>query len=268
MQALQELGFTEYEARAYTTLIDAGELSGYELAKESGIPRANVYAVLDKLLQRGAAQRLQHTGGQRYSAIPPNQLLRGIEASQKRALVAAGHALAQRPQQREPVAVFNLHDGELLAKAQQLIDACEKTVLIAVQPQEAALLAEPIRMARERGVTVTTLCLQACEHECGGCQGEIHRVQLAPGDGVRWLVLVTDRSMTLIGQLGATAVDGVVTEQRLVTELAAAYILQNLALAVLGGELAGRVDGQLSQEAHQVLSQLYPGGAFPHISTA
>ncbi len=263
MQALQELGFTEYEARAYTTLIDAGELSGYELAKESGIPRANVYAVLDKLLQRGAAQRLQHTGGQRYAAISPNQLLRGIESSQKRALIAAGRALAQRPQRGEPAAVFNLRDGELLAKAQQLIDVCEKTLLIAIQPQEAARLAEPLRVARERGVAITTLCLQACEHECGGCQGEIHRLQLAPGDGVRWLVLVADRSTTLVGQLGAAAIDGMVTEHRLVMELAAAYILQSLALVVLGGDLAAHGDGQLSQEAKHLLQQLYPGGTLP-----
>ncbi|MEO6984893.1 MAG: helix-turn-helix domain-containing protein [Paralcaligenes sp.] len=260
MQALQELGFTEYEARAYTALIDAGELSGYELAKESGIPRANVYAVLDKLLQRGAAQRLQHSGGQRYAAISPDQLLRGIETSQKRALLAAGQALAQRSGRSEPVAVFNLRDGELLAKAQQLIDACENTLLIAIQPQEASLLAEPLRMARERGVAIITLCLQACEHECGGCQGEIHRYQLAPVDGMRWLVLVADGGTTLIGQLGATAIDGMVTEHRLVRELAAAYILQSLALAALGGDLAARGDGQLSEEVQHLLKQLYPCG--------
>ncbi len=262
VQALLELGFTEYEARAYLALIDGGELSGYELAKASKIPRANIYAVADKLLQRGAAQRLQDAGGLRYAAVPPEQVLHGIESGQQRALTSARRTLARRPLRRPPAAVFTLRDDELLAKARQLIEASEKSVQIAIQPAEAALLADPLRVAHERGVSITTLCLEACERECGGCQGQIHRHQLAPGGDVRWLVLVTDQRTALIGQLGATAIEGVVTDQHLVVALASAYIQQSLTLAVLGSELSGRFDGLLSQEARRLLDQLYPGGDF------
>ena len=45
---LERLGFTEYEARAYLTLLGRNPLTGYELAKLSGIPRPNVYPVLDR----------------------------------------------------------------------------------------------------------------------------------------------------------------------------------------------------------------------------
>ncbi|MDE2150518.1 MAG: TrmB family transcriptional regulator [Gammaproteobacteria bacterium] len=263
LQALQALGFTEYEARAYLALVDDGELNGYELAKASGIPRANVYAVADKLLQRGAAQRLQDAGGLRYAAVPPAQVLHGIESGQKQALTAARRALARRPRRRQPAAVFTLRGDELLAKARQLIDAGERTLLIAIQPAEAARLVAPLRAARERGVAITTLCLEACELECGGCQGEIHRYRLAPGGDVRWLVLVTDRHTALIGQFGAAAIEGVVTDQRLVVELASAYIRQSLALATLGSALAGRFEGLLSQEAQRLLDRLHPGGDFP-----
>lgn len=268
VQALQALGFTEYEARAYLALVDGGELSGYELAKASGIPRANIYAVADKLLQRGAAQRLQDAGGSRYAAVPPTQVLRGIETGQQHALTEARRTLAQRPRQRQPAAVFTLRNDELLAKARQLIGASEKALSIAIQPSEAAFLAEPLRAARERGVTITTLCLEACERECGGCQGEIHRYQLAPGGDVRWLVLVVDQRTALVGQLCAAAIEGVVTDQRLVVKLATAYIQQSLTLAVLGSELAGRFEGLLSEETQQLLKQLYPGGSFPSVTRA
>ena len=46
---LLQLGFSEYEARAYLALLQRNPLNGYELAKVSGLPRANVYAVLQKL---------------------------------------------------------------------------------------------------------------------------------------------------------------------------------------------------------------------------
>ena len=50
---LQQLGFSEYEARAYLALLQRSPLNGYELAKVSGLPRANTYAVLQKLRNAG-----------------------------------------------------------------------------------------------------------------------------------------------------------------------------------------------------------------------
>src|SRR5262245_66664186 len=54
---LQELGFSEYEARAYVALLQRSPLNGYELAKASGLPRANGYSVLRTLEDRGAGVR-------------------------------------------------------------------------------------------------------------------------------------------------------------------------------------------------------------------
>lgn len=256
---LQDLGFTEYEARAYAALLAGGALSGYELAKKSGIPRANVYAVIEKLLERGAIRREQDAGGgQHYSPVPARQLLRAIEGDQSRAMAAAKRALARPAQRGGAGNAFTLRDGELLLAARQLIDACERDLVIAIQQHEAASLAEPLRMASERGVTITTLCLEACERECGGCRGEVHRYQLAPRDGRRWLVLTADRRTALIGQSSEAGAEGVVTEQQLVVELAAAYVRQSLALAVVGDELAGRFEGLLSQQAQAVLAGLHP----------
>jgi sugar-specific transcriptional regulator TrmB len=54
---LGRLGFLVSEARVYVALLRQQALTGYELAKVTGIPRANVYPVLKKLEQRGAAAR-------------------------------------------------------------------------------------------------------------------------------------------------------------------------------------------------------------------
>lgn len=257
---LQQLGFTEYEAQAYVTLVGSGELSGYELAKRSGIPRANIYAVIGKLLERGAVHQAQDEKGQRYAAVSPTTLLRGIDADQKRALKAADQALAGLAQAESPASVFNLHGEQLLDRARQLIDACSEHLLIAIQPAEASVLAPALREARERGVDIVTLCLEACEQPCGGCQGKLHRHALAPADGSRWLLLVADRNLTLVGRFSKTVRDGLITAQPLVIELAHAYIHQSIALATLGDELAGRFDGLLSEQAVQLL---YPEGTAP-----
>src|SRR5699024_5744155 len=79
VQQLQALGFTEYEARAYVTLLTHGELSGYAWARESGIPRPNIYAVAEKLAERGAVQRGEGNTGKTWSPVPAEQLLKGLQ---------------------------------------------------------------------------------------------------------------------------------------------------------------------------------------------
>lgn len=260
---LQELGFSEYEARAYAALAGAGESNGYEVAKAAGMPRANVYAVLEKLVERGAAQRIRVGKGVRYAATPPPQLLADLDRRHQETLDATRAALKRLQQPTDSAPAFSLRGAEeLLQRARSTIDEARDTLLVAIQPAEAARLAEPLRLARERGVAITTLCLEACAQECGGCQGNIHRLQMAPVDGKRWLLLVSDQSTALLGQLDEPGSQGLLTAQALVIELASAYIRQSLALATLGNELAGRFDGLLSQQARDLFDRLYPDEDF------
>ena len=267
--ALQNLGFSDYEARAYASLVRAGSLNGYEAAKNSGIPRANVYAVLERLVQRSAARRLKTREGARYAALPPDQLLQRLEKEQLRNLGAAREALRGLSQNGEDTPVFNLQDqAELHEQARALIDGARQDLLVAIQPPEAALLAPVLRDARARGVTITTLCMQACITECGGCQGDIHRYCLTPGQQVRWLLLVADNRQLVAAEFQACDTDAIFTEQPLVVALAVAYIRQSLALATLAGELGEEFHGLLSEHARQVLDALHPeGGFFAHLKS-
>lgn len=261
-QALQQLGFTVYEARAYIALVSGGEFNGYALAKASGIPRANIYAVAERLVQRGAAHRVDRAAGAAYVAIEPNALLRNMEGERRKIMGEARHALSSLSRERHAPAVLNLRGDEVLERATQLIDATTTSLRIALQPSEAARLATPVREARERGVAITTLCLEGCEVECGGCAGNIHRCRLAPAGRTRWLLIVSDGHTALLGQFAERGVSAVFTEQSLVVELTTAYIQQSTTLAILGSELAGRFEGLLSAETRQVLDGLYPAGDF------
>lgn len=262
VQSLQQLGFSDYEARAYVALIEGGELNGYALAKATGIPRANIYAVADKLVHRGAARRAERSAGVAYVATAPARLLRSIETGQRKVLEGAQKALGHLSRRDTPAVALNLRDDEVLTSARQLIDATEKNLLIALQPDEAAALAASLCHARDRGVDITTLCLDGCSSECGGCAGNVFRYRLAPSGGARWLLIVCDERTALLGHIVPGTITGVLTEQRLVVELASAYIRQSLTLALLGGDLAGRIEGLLSAETLHLLDALYPAGDF------
>src|SRR5699024_3762015 len=212
---LKQLGFTDYEARAYVSLVGADSRNGYEVAKAAGMPRANVYPVLERLVERGAARRLTTRKGKRYAAVRPAQLLEELERQHRRTLAAADTALATLEQAESTAPVDNLSGyNELLGTARATIDAAEHSLLVGIQPGEAAALADPLREARERGVAITTLCMEACDNECGGCQGAIHRYDLMPSAAQRWLLLVGDERHAIAGEIHTTGASAVETEHR------------------------------------------------------
>lgn len=77
---LRELGFTDYEAKAYAALSAHQPATAYEIAKVAGLPRANVYAALRNLEGRGAIQSVTESPV-RYVLVNPEQFFRRIQRS-------------------------------------------------------------------------------------------------------------------------------------------------------------------------------------------
>lgn len=55
IENLTVFGLTRQEATLYQALLSNGEMTGYEVAKITGISRSNVYASLNGLVEKGAA---------------------------------------------------------------------------------------------------------------------------------------------------------------------------------------------------------------------
>ena len=56
---LNDFGLTRQEGLIYSALLNHGEMTGYEVAKDTGISRSNVYAALTALVEKGAAYLIQ-----------------------------------------------------------------------------------------------------------------------------------------------------------------------------------------------------------------
>ena len=52
---LKSFGLTGQEASIYEALLINGEMTGYEVAKETGISRSYVYGAMSALVDKGAA---------------------------------------------------------------------------------------------------------------------------------------------------------------------------------------------------------------------
>jgi len=52
-KALQSLGLTDYEARAYLSLVEFGPLTANEVSRNSNVPYSKSHTVLPALRQKG-----------------------------------------------------------------------------------------------------------------------------------------------------------------------------------------------------------------------
>ena len=259
---LHRLGFTEYEARAYIALLQQNPVNGYELAKNSGIRRADIYRVLDQLEERGAAVRLESESGTKFTPLAPEELLTRLTRATQETLLQARESLMELPKPAEYEYIGNVRGyPAVIDHARSLIASARQQLLVALWPNEAAALAPEFNGAQDRGVEITTLCLAACTQECGFCRGRVYRYQVTGEQQRRWLTLVPDDREVLTGEIGE---DGealaVRTSQHLLVEMASWFIRHSIALAAVIGDIGDELTRIIRPETAAVLAAVGPGG--------
>ncbi len=262
VELLQQLGFGEYEARAYTALLQGKPLNVYELAKRSGIPRANIYTILQKLEERAAVVRMETPDSVRYAPILPRELLQRLNGHFQATRDEAQRALDELSVPAEPASVWNVQSySATLEHTRALLDATRQKLLVAVWPQEARVLAPDVAQAEARAVEMTTLCLAACSKKCGYCRGCVHRYPVVPKQQTRWLVLVADGAEMLASEIGpGEQALTIRTHQQLPVDLAEGFIRHSIALAAVLADLGQRRENQLSPETLAILAATHPFG--------
>lgn len=71
IEGLTYFSLTKQEATLYVQLLKAGQLTGYEASKQTGISRSNTYTALAGLVDKGAAYMLEEGKVTRYTPVPP-----------------------------------------------------------------------------------------------------------------------------------------------------------------------------------------------------
>lgn len=92
---LTPFGFTPTESLAFDALLVLGPSSGYAIAKEIGVARANAYQALNGLVGKGAAALIDENP-QRFRAVKPEALLTRIAAEEADKLAALERQVRER----------------------------------------------------------------------------------------------------------------------------------------------------------------------------
>lgn len=263
-EQLRRLGFGEYESKAYVALLRHDGMNGYELARAAGVPRPNVYGVLQRLEDRGAVLRAETPAGARYSALPPEELLRQLDTQFQDALSGAGASLAGIRSDEEGDYVWNISGySQAIHSARGLLESARQQALIAIRAPEAQALSTTLSKTGSEGIQLTILCLQGCPVECGHCGGRVHRYPVQIDEERRWMVMVVDGIEMLAAEIRPAGTTWAVrSRQPLLVDMASWYVQQTIAHSALLSDLkARRVTETLSVDTLALLESEGTGGA-------
>lgn len=248
---LTEVGFTDYEARAYTALVRRNPLTGYELAKVSGVPRPNIYSVIERLQQKGVVQAIGLNGAVKYAPVAPEEVLGKLSKAYGSHIQEASRSLSQIRDLPQGDYVWNLLGYDpILEKATSLIEGAGHRVVLGLWPEELQRLSPSLGRLKARGGEATILCFQGGLHPVDESVGKVYRLSVAGEVRSRWLVLVADEAELLgVEILPDGEAHGAWTRQKLFIAMATWYVRHSIAVAEIVRSLGPRLPRLLDAEA-------------------
>lgn len=154
LNKMTKMGFTVYEVKSYLGLLKHNPATGYELSKETNVPRSVIYSVLNKLEMMGLISYI-HDKPRRYVPLAPKQLLSKLETDFSTKLMTFSSELLKFNNKPETEGFWNINGYEsLLMTCVSLIREAKETIFISGWQREINRLKEPLLAAKKRGVDI------------------------------------------------------------------------------------------------------------------
>ena len=170
-KALKDFGLTEYEVKAYISLVEGGSMPASELSKIASVPYSKVYEILGNLERKGWIESEQGRPSKYYAKSPSTALESSRMRMENVLKVSQGDAMEElqplyekKGLQERPDIWIVRGQNNILDKIRESIGRTRKELLVAmpVVPEPIVAMAEPlVRMMKDRGIKVSIMIPQA-----------------------------------------------------------------------------------------------------------
>ncbi|MDI2589155.1 TrmB family transcriptional regulator [Psychrobacillus sp. NEAU-3TGS] len=200
LDTLKNLNFTEYEAKAYLTLLQESPLTGYAVAKHSGVPRSKIYEVLESLAMRGDIL-ISPGNTPLYSPIPAKELIKNRRMKAEEHFELAEKSLAEYKQSaNDRENIWNITGrNEILDKVKACITSSQKRILLEVWKEDFEEMETELRQAAKRGVNVTIIAYGEIASDFANVYLHYMGHEITEEYGGRWIVISGDDTEVVAG---------------------------------------------------------------------
>ena len=197
---LKELGFTEYEAKAYLALLKESPVTGYAAAKNSGVPRSKIYEVLDSLVSRGDVI-VSPGEPPLYRPLSAKELIQKKKRQSDEQLKKAEAELSELDRtQRDTENIWNITSREAIEE--RLLDCIARAqdhILLEIWAEDFVCLRDALKEAAARGVRVIIVSYGEIQATFAEVYPHAHSSGVTDEYGSRWVVFSADSREVLTG---------------------------------------------------------------------
>ena len=153
-----KLGLSDYALTAYIALSANYPVNGSQLSRQSGIPRARIYDVLETLIAKGFV--IESSKGM-YTPIPSEELIQRLRQDFEAVLSSLKEKLRNARQKPEMDVIWTIKGyAAAMAKAKKMIKSAENEIYIRLSPEEGHHLDSKLLKAESRGVQVKYISMK------------------------------------------------------------------------------------------------------------
>ncbi|MGD8189653.1 TrmB family transcriptional regulator [Brevibacillus ginsengisoli] len=151
-QALQKLGFSQYECKAYIGLLKNSPITGYEISKRTGVPRSMIYEVLGKLLDKGAVFTVP-SDPVKYAPLPAKELIGRLRKEFDQSFNYLENSLTSLEQEQEANVIWRIHgDEHVIAEMVEMIHQAKHELWMSVWEAQVPHIKEAVDQKMNEGV--------------------------------------------------------------------------------------------------------------------
>jgi len=194
---LKDLGFSQYEAACYMSLVASHPMNGSQLSKLSGIARSRIYDVLRNLTAKGYV--IEVAPGQ-YAPLPSDELIRRLKRSFNANIRSLEREIAKASQKQDFEYVWTLTGYDnVMAKAHDMILGAQQEIYARLFPEADQRLGKQLAAAEARGVCIRYIAMGNSPQRVDVQVTHPGREDLIAQIGGRSFDIITDKKEALVG---------------------------------------------------------------------
>lgn len=260
IQIMKKYHFSEMETLVYTTLLEKDKLTGYEISKQSGVPRSKVYNILEKLLKKNLVI-VNKSEPKLYRAVSSDEFIERLDKEVKQDLVILNKQLGDIKEEEEEELLWKIEEySHVIEKVEHLIKNSNKSLLIQIWMQDISLELLSFLQDAEKRLEECIVILFDKEHQYNLPLKNYYKHGFEEDKlfdfGSRWINVVSDEKEVVFGTFSENndSTDVTWTKNKAMVSLSKEYVKHDAYTLKIIEELPQELRSKYGHEFEKVRS--------------